>query len=231
MIGHVMEKRPELRVTADIPVRIWGMDADGRPFFQNALAGNLSSEGAHLSHVSHTLKIGDIIGIQYTEKKARFHVIWIKNSVAPSRNEAGVRVLAQQSVPWGEVTAEKRLAQGNAVEGREKRRFARHKVQFPLQISFPDNQRAHMQCNATDMGGRGCYVDSMVPLHIGTAVVVTFWLDSEKFHTAGIVRASDPGVGMGIEFTSLEMPFQQRLQEYLEKIDQGFAARAAAEGQ
>ena len=70
-----------------------------------------------------------------------------------------------------------------------------------------------------------------MPLHIGTAVVVTFWLDSEKFHTAGIVRASDPGVGMGIEFTSLEMPFQQRLQEYLEKIDQGFAARAAAEGQ
>jgi len=225
-----MDKRPETRVEADIPVRIWGMDADGRPFFQNALAGNLSSEGAHLSHINHTLKIGDIIGIQYGEKKSRFHVIWIKNSVAPGRNQAGVRVLAPQSVPWDQVTAEARTPQAKPVQGREKRRFARHRVQFPLQISFPDQQRAHMQCNATDMGGRGCYVETMLPLHIGMNVIVTFWVDSEKITTNGIVRASDPGVGMGIEFTSLETPLQQRLQEYLEKIDEGFAARAAAEG-
>jgi len=225
-----MDKRPETRVEADIPVRIWGMDADGRPFFQNALAGNLSSEGAHLSHINHTLKIGDIIGIQYGEKKSRFHVIWIKNSVAPGRNQAGVRVLAQQSVPWDQVTAEVHTPQAKPVQGREKRRFARHRVQFPLQISFPDQQRAHMQCNATDMGGRGCYVETMLPLHIGMNVIVTFWVDSEKITTNGIVRASDPGVGMGIEFTSLETPLQQRLQEYLEKIDEGFAARAAAEG-
>jgi hypothetical protein len=225
-----MDKRPETRVEADIPVRIWGMDADGRPFFQNALAGNLSSEGAHLSHINHTLKIGDIIGIQYGEKKSRFHVIWIKNSVAPGRNQAGVRVLAPQSVPWDQVTPEARTPQAKPVQGREKRRFARHRVQFPLQISFPDQQRAHMQCNATDMGGRGCYVETMLPLHIGMNVIVTFWVDSEKITTNGIVRASDPGVGMGIEFTSLETPLQQRLQEYLEKIDEGFAARAAAEG-
>jgi hypothetical protein len=223
-----MDKRPETRVEADIPVRIWGMDADGRPFFQNALAGNLSSEGAHLSHINHTLKIGDIIGIQYGEKKSRFHVIWIKDSVAPGRNQAGVRVLAPQSVPWD--TPEARTPQAKPVQGREKRRFARHRVQFPLQISFPDQQRAHMQCNATDMGGRGCYVETMLPLHIGMNVIVTFWVDSEKITTNGIVRASDPGVGMGIEFTSLETPLQQRLQEYLEKIDEGFAARAAAEG-
>ncbi len=209
-----MDKRPETRVEADIPVRIWGMDADGRPFFQNALAGNLSSEGAHLSHINHTLKIGDIIGIQYGD----------------GRNQAGVRVLAPQSVPWDQVTAEARTPQAKPVQGREKRRFARHRVQFPLQISFPDQQRAHMQCNATDMGGRGCYVETMLPLHIGMNVIVTFWVDSEKITTNGIVRASDPGVGMGIEFTSLETPLQQRLQEYLEKIDEGFAARAAAEG-
>jgi hypothetical protein len=225
-----MDKRPETRVEADIPVRIWGMDADGRPFFQNALAGNLSSEGAHLSHINHTLKIGDIIGIQYGEKKSRFHVIWIKNSVAPGRNQAGVRVLAQQSVPWDQVTAEAHTPQAKPVQGREKRRFARHRVQFPLQISFPDQQRAHMQCNATDMGGRGCYVETMLPLHIGMNVIVNFWVDSQKITTNGIVRASDPGVGMGIEFTSLETPLQQRLQEHLEKIDEGFAARAAAEG-
>jgi hypothetical protein len=60
-----------------------------------------------------------------------------------------------------------------------------------------------------------------------TEVIVTFWIDSHKFTTKGIVRASDPGVGMGIEFTALEMQIQQRLQEYVEKIDTGFASAAS----
>jgi len=223
-----MEKRPESRVLADIPVRVWGMDSDGRPFFQSALAGKLSSEGAQLSHLHHSLKIGDIIGVQYGDKKARFQVIWVKACVAPGRNEAGVRILAQQAVPWGDVTTGNRRTESTPRLDREKRRFIRHKVQFPLEISFADDRRAHMQCNATDMGGCGCYVESLVPLHISTQVIITFWLDSEKIKTTGVVRASDPGVGMGIEFTALETQIQQRLQEYLEKIDQGFA-RAATE--
>ena len=66
-----MEKRPESRITADIPVRVWGMDADGKPFFQNATASNLSSEGALLARIHHTLKQGEIIGVQYGDKKAR----------------------------------------------------------------------------------------------------------------------------------------------------------------
>ena len=220
-----MDKRPESRVSADIPVRVWGMDADGRPFFQNALAGNLSSRGAQLSRIRHALKIGDIIGIQYGEIKARFTVIWVKNSVAPGRNEAGVEILAQQPSPWAEVTKESRRTEVKTTAS-ERRRFARHKVLFPLDISFPDPHRAHMQCNSSDLSGRGCYVDSLVPPSIGTPVIVVFWIDSEKIKTNGVVRTSDPGVGMGIEFTALEEHIQQRLQAYLEKTDQGFASAA-----
>ncbi len=39
-----MDKRPESRIEAQILVRIWGMDADGRPFFQNANAGKISAK-------------------------------------------------------------------------------------------------------------------------------------------------------------------------------------------
>ena len=223
-----MEKRPELRVSADIPVRVWGMDADGKPFFQSATAGSLSSEGAQLSHINHSLKIGDVIGIQYGDKKARFEVVWVKPALVPERNDVGVMILAQQTVPWGEVTAGNRPEVVKAPRGAEKRRFTRHKVQFPIQISFADERRAHMQCSSTDIGGRGCYVESLVPLHINSEVVITFWIDSEKIKTTGVVRASDPGVGMGIEFNELESHIQKRLQAYLEKIDQGFA-RAATE--
>lgn len=222
-----MDKRPESRVTADIPVRIWGMDADGKPFFQSAMASSLSSEGAQLSHLHHNLKINDIIGIQYGDRKARFKVIWAKGSSGVGRNQIGVMILNNELAPWVELADEKRRT-GPRPDS-EKRRFSRHKVQFPITISFADPRRAHMQCSATDIGGRGCYVESLVPLAIGSAIVITFWLDSEKIRTKAVVRTSDPGVGMGIEFTELEDQIQKRLQEYLEKVDKGFS-KAAAEG-
>src|SRR5947208_14843242 len=100
-----MENRPGTRVSADIPVRIWGMDAAGKPFFGTAIAGNLSAAGAQLTHIRHNLKVGDTIGIQYENVKARFEVMWAKASVAPGRHEAGTRILPTQMVPCGHVTA------------------------------------------------------------------------------------------------------------------------------
>jgi hypothetical protein len=67
---------------------------------------------------------------------------------------------------------------------------------------------------------------------MGTRVKVKFWIDSEKVQTGGIVRASDPGVGMGIEFTDLENKVQETLQRHLDKMNEGLAsaARDAAKG-
>ncbi len=44
-------------------------------------------------------------------------------------------------------------------------------------------------------------------------------LGSEEIRTSGVVRASDPGVGMGIEFTDLENTVQHQLQHYVETMD------------
>lgn len=221
-----MDKRPEARLSADIPVRVWGMDAEGRPFFQNATASNLSSDGAQLSRLNHALKMGDIIGIQYDEKKARFQIMWVKTLGIPKSIVAGVRILPNQSAPWGEMAAAATKSKV-ASKGSERRRFARHNINFPITISFPHGARSHMQCSATDIGGRGCYVESLVPLPTGTEVIVTLWIDSEKVICRGSVRASDPGVGMGIEFLDLQVEIQQRLQQYLDKIDQSFASAAS----
>src|SRR5260370_37549565 len=162
-----MDKRPESRVSADIPVRVWGMDADGRPFFQNALACNLSSEGAQISRVHHSLKTGEIIGIQYGDKKARFHVIWVKESGIPGRIEAGVKILVNQQTPWGEVTAGNRPVGLKTKPGAEKRMFARHKVLLPLEISFSDQRRGPNPGHAKNIcGGRG-YEGTPRPLSVG----------------------------------------------------------------
>ncbi len=197
IIGRVMEPKGETRVNAELPVRVWGMDADGKPFFQNATASNLSSEGALLS----------------------------KAVALPKGFDAGVRALANQTIPWAEVT-KKGQDIPELTRRSDKRRFLRHRVQFPIAISFADSHRAQMQCCATDIGGRGCYVETLVPLSVATDVIITFWVDSEKISTKGVVRTSDSGVGMGIEFTALEEQIQKRLQEYLDKMDQSFAKAA-----
>ncbi|HTJ87214.1 MAG TPA: PilZ domain-containing protein [Terriglobales bacterium] len=221
-----MEKRPESRVSAEIPVRVFGMNADGKAFFQKAVASNLSSEGATLTRVEHSLKVGEVIGIQHADKKARFEIKWVKPGFLPNTVEAGVQLQAGQTAPWAEATSETKTAALVAPRGSDKRRFMRHKVSFPLTISFTDGSRPHMQCSATDIGGRGCYVESLSPLPIGSELIITFWIDSQKITTKGLVRASDPGVGMGIEFTVLEMHHQEKLQQYLEKMDKGFSVSA-----
>src|SRR5689334_4182777 len=225
-----MEPKGQPRVAAELPVRVWGMDADGKPFFQNATASNLSREGALLSRISHPLKMGEIIGVQYGEKKARFEIKWVKAVALPKGFEAGVCILTQQVIPWSEVTSGANKDAPPPALRSDKRRFARHRVQFPIVISFADARRAHMQCYATDIGGRGCYVETLVPLSVNTEVIITFWIDSDKVLTKGIVRTSDPAVGMGIEFTVLEGEIQSRLQEYLNKIDKGFAKAAQQSG-
>ena len=204
------------------------MDADGKPFFQNATASNLSSEGALLSGVQHPLKMGEILGVQYGDKKARFEIKWVKAVALPKGFDAGVRILSNQPIPWDEVTRSGELVP-ELTRRSDKRRFRRHRVQFPIVISFPDPKRAHMQCSATDIGGRGCYVETLVPLSVSTEVIITFWIDSDKIITRGRVRTSDPAVGMGIEFIALEEQIQKRLQEYLDKMDKGFA-KAATQG-
>jgi hypothetical protein len=76
-----------------------------------------------------------------------------------------------------------------------------------------------MRVNATDVSGNGCYVETILPLALGTTLRVEFWIDQEKISTSAIVRTSDPGVGNGVEFTGLTPDTKQRLQSHLDKVD------------
>jgi hypothetical protein len=220
-----MEERPEIQAGAQIHVRVWGMDAEAHPFSQNAVANHISSEGAQILGINHPLKTGDIIGIKHGEKKARFKVVWVSNAGTLRKVEAGVQILQGQESPWREMANPEEIA---IAPGKIKRRFVRHKIQFPVQIGYADSERVRMNTNATDVGGRGCYVETMLPLPLGTQGTITFWMDDEKVQTTAVVRASDPGVGMGIEFTTLDAHVQERLQQFLDRIDTSLSADNSA---
>jgi hypothetical protein len=204
----------------EILVRIWGM-AGGHAFFQNVHARELRGDGALLVGVEHPLEPEDVIGVQYEGKKARFRVRQVRDAGLPQRIQAELQIINGQECPWKALAA---AAENSVVEtgdvqgaGSNKRQFPRHKIRFPLELR-DERAGASMQTNSSDISGRGCYVETMVPLPLGTNVSVTFWIEAEKITSPGLVRSSDPGVGMGIEFMGLDYGTKVRLQEFLDKM-------------
>ena len=210
------DQQTEPRLTVDLPVRIWGMSAEGRPFSQSAHAHNISSEGALISGVESQLKVGDVIGVQCAERKTRCMVVWVMNTGPVKKNQVGVKLVAEQECPWKSYLpldgATVTIADSN------RRRFHRHKISLPLELR-DEHVNAPIRINATDVSGNGCYVESMLPLPLGTVLRVDFWLDSEHIKITAVVRTCDPGVGNGIEFTGMPVDGKARMQAYLDAID------------
>ena len=88
------------RATLDLKVRVWGMGANNQPFFQNAMAQNVSATGACLYGIEPELKVGDVIGVQYETRKARCKVIWVVDAGALKKTQVGVQLVADQDCPW-----------------------------------------------------------------------------------------------------------------------------------
>src|SRR5581483_3178213 len=182
-------------------------------------AHDLAMDGAHLSGLEHQLKVGDTIGVQLGDQKARCRVLWVIDAGAIQKTQAGLELVQGQVCPWKKaLEAAPAKAIGPGQQGVNKRRFARHKISFPLELR-DGRSSTSMQTNATDISGCGCYVETLIPLPLGTEVKIAFWIESEKVNTTGIVKASDPGVGMGIEFSGMNFENQKRLQLLLEKLD------------
>lgn len=207
------------RATLDLKVRVWGMGANDQPFFQSATAQNISATGACIYGIEQTLKVGDVIGVQYEGRKARCKVIWVVDAGALKKTQAGVQLVADQECPWSAVLPADMKAEERALQNPDNRRkFARHKVSFPLELR-DERVNTPLRVNATDISGNGCYVETVMPLPIATALRVDFWIGEERISPTAVVRTRDPGVGMGIEFTGMPEEVKHRFQAHLENLE------------
>src|ERR671923_1229386 len=213
------EQRPEPRVDTDLPVRVFGMDANGKPLNQHVRARNISSNGALLSGIEQPLKVGDIIGVQVEQKKARFKVVWVVDAGGIEKNQVGLQLQDGQECPWKETLAKQaQPAAAATTHPPTRRRRARHRVDINLELR-DERTNIPMRVSATDVSGNGCYIESILPLPIGTNLNALIWMGEEKLTSTAVVRTCDPGVGMGIEFLTLSVEEQDRLQKYLENLD------------
>ena len=42
-----------------------------------------------------------------------------------------------------------------------------------------------MKTKSADISGRGCYVETLMPLPVGKALQITFWIDTERIPDGG----------------------------------------------
>jgi hypothetical protein len=212
------EERPEPRVDTDLPVRVFGMDANGKPLNQHVRARNISSNGALISGIEQPLQVGDVIGVQLEQKKARFRVVWVVDAGGIEKNQVGLQMQEGQECPWKEQLAKQTQPGAPIPHPSNRRRRARHKIDVNLELR-DERTNIPMRVSATDISANGCYIESILPLPKGTSLKATVWMGDEKLSTTAIVRTCDPGVGMGIEFMTLSPDEQDRFQKYLEKLD------------
>jgi hypothetical protein len=95
-----MDRRREPRVFVELPVHIWGMDANERPFSQPASLRTISGRGATLQGVTVQLKPGCILDLQYDGSKGQFRVVWLGKFGTEMQGEVGVENLSSDVQMW-----------------------------------------------------------------------------------------------------------------------------------
>jgi hypothetical protein len=109
------DRRRETRVRADLQLMVWGVDARGERFLQQAHARDISLSGALLSGLDSQLRSGDVIGILYAGKKARYRVVWVRHSGAEQKVQAAVHRFAIDECPWKELLENEKAAAAAAI--------------------------------------------------------------------------------------------------------------------
>lgn len=95
-----VERRGEPRMIADIPVRIRAVNQHGGYYSQPVIARNVSGNGALLVGLDTELRCGDLVLLQYGAQRARYRIIWTRDSEGPQHFIAAVQRLEEDYCPW-----------------------------------------------------------------------------------------------------------------------------------
>jgi hypothetical protein len=97
----MISRRREERTTASASIRIWGMDANGKPFSVPASTYDITRFGARIVGVRVPLAPGEIVGVQHGSEKARFRVAWYGRPGSRLEGNVGLQALDWKRHIWG----------------------------------------------------------------------------------------------------------------------------------
>jgi hypothetical protein len=97
VIGMI-ERRHEPRIEVNLTLSVWGIDTKGDKFLQQARTCDISRSGALLSEFDVEVGSGDLVGVLYAGKKARFTVAWVRYSGGDRM--AAIHRVVEDECPW-----------------------------------------------------------------------------------------------------------------------------------
>ncbi|MGA2096890.1 MAG: PilZ domain-containing protein [Candidatus Acidiferrum sp.] len=94
--------------------------------------------------------------------------------------------------------------------------------------ALDQNQRTRMNARTSDIGRGGCYVDTYCPFPLKTGVKLRLTNEKSSFLAEAKVVYSKIGMGMGLEFTSIEPKQMNVLEKWIGELSgsapMGFAS-------
>ncbi len=244
-----MARRREERIIISLPVRLWGMDINGKPFTQNASSVDITRMGARLQGVTCRIQHGDIIGIQHGNDKARFRVIWVARPGSRNEGQIGVHCVEVGKYIWGtvqpsnaadsydpdEVVVSHAVSSGGAAAAvapthrdvfandttREgRRRMPRYGCRGGGEVRQPGMKTA-VWGSLTDISRTGCYLETLTTLPRNAKCELMLNVEGVEIRVAAEVRVSHPSMGMGLQFVEIDPTDQQKLEDLLTKLAGG----------
>jgi len=93
--------RREQRLRIAVPVQLWGMDLEGAMFSQDAVAVDITTTGARLTGIAHSLQRGCVVGVKRQNSKARYRVVWVGDASSATEGQIGLQLIDGGKFIWG----------------------------------------------------------------------------------------------------------------------------------
>jgi PilZ domain-containing protein len=210
-----MATRRQARKEVALSVRVFGTDANGRPFSDCVSTINVSLEGAMIEGLNRPIRAGEVIGLTYGKNKARFRVQWVGQPGTVQQGRMGIQNVVPGNCVWDVALPET----GTDEHGRT---LTSPRPQPRMKCSTSAELRplgeAPVWSKIGDISEGGCFVEMMIPLKPGTRLKISLWLKNDKVAAEGVVANSRPGFGVGIRFTEMAPPDVERLRQFVRSL-------------
>lgn len=229
-----MGRRREARISTVLPVRIWGMDANGKAFNLMVQTVDISRTGGRIGGVTCPIRPGEIVGVQRGPDKARFRVTWVGESGSAHERQIGICCVEPAKYIWGVAMPQSSkdtyepprpgaglqpvaLPALQPLEGRRSSQRFRCNAGVQLE-NVAEKVRLWAEC--TDVSREGCYVETWSPFPAGTEIEFLLTFNELRVRGRGTVRTVHPALGMGIAFTQMEGQDSERLCQIISRFEE-----------
>lgn len=231
-------RRREERTEASVPVRIWGMDANSKPFTVTATTHDITRYGVRLMGIRVPLGVGEIVGLQHGNEKARFRVAWCGRPGSRLEANVGLQALDWKKHIWGDLVRDSEPTlmtnaaganQGGAqpppltpqatqrFAAAERRLATRYVCHFPVSVSDPQSDST-IEAKLREMSLIGCFVETPEDVPREAALNVVVRGSNGEIPLVARVRFFEEGAGFGLRFVQLSDTARERLESTIERL-------------